>query len=212
MRLRTMLAAAALLAVGSSAEATTLTSCAGGCRVDGGLLFNVDYTVPADGRTYRWDLWTDSLDPAVTVGISAPNEVFTDGRVANGDGSFHTVLLPDPIYTFAGDVKPGHTSYVVGTQASFDTCGPSSPAGQLCEVSYNVWGNGIFLSVGGLTPGPRGLPSVRVFFAQTVVPEPQSWALAILGLGAAGAMLRRRRPFAWGAAGLPSIHGCRLHP
>ena len=62
-----------------------------------------------------------------------------------------------------------------------------------CAASYNVWGNGVTLTVSTLSP-------VTVFFAQSLVPEPRSWALAILGLGAAGAMLRRRRAAATATA------------
>jgi hypothetical protein len=51
------------------------------------------------------------------------------------------------------------------------------------------------------TPGGAGTPIfdqgfVTVPAAQAVVPEPAAWALMIMGFGAAGAMLRRRREMA----------------
>jgi len=77
--------------------------------------------------------------------------------------------------------------------ADFNNCTSSTPLGVACAASYNVWGNGVTLTVNTLSP-------VTVFFAQSVVPEPRTWALAILGLGAAGAMLRRRRAAALAGA------------
>lgn len=58
---------------------------------------------------------------------------------------------------------------------------------------------GVELAVSGLEGGPKSL-SIRVDVGQgyqAAIPEPSAWALMILGFGAAGAALRRRRTAAF---------------
>jgi len=198
MRFRVTVMALALAAAASSASALTLNSCAAGCMTSGGILFDLDYTVPADGKVYRWDLWTS--DPSVTALLYSPNQVDGFNFISNGDGTSHLDLNGfAPPFTFDFAAGPdGHSYYTVSAPAQFDHCGPSSPAGEVCRNVIEVFGNGgsLKLDVGG-QPWRPGDPEVKVFFAQSLVPEPQSWALAVLGFGALGVALRRRR-----AAGL----------
>jgi hypothetical protein len=142
--------------------------------------------VPSDGLTYRWDLWTDPANPGVTINLPSPNENFALTTVSNGDGTFHQDFS-GAAWTWAETIDPGHTTIITrSVGANYNNCTGSTPLGVACAASYNVWGNGVTLTVSTLSP-------VTVFFAQSLVPEPRSWALAILGLGAAGAMLRRQR-------------------
>ncbi len=181
--------AAALSALASPAAAII---CPFGCYVQSA--FYVDYTVPDDGLTWRWDVFTDSTDPSITVRLVHPNQTFTTELIANGDGTFQNVLT-DFFAPYSWQevlVEPNHSSYLVSAPAGFNNCSPSTLAGQVCAVTYNVWGNGSPLLITASNAVLNG-PLVKISFAATLVPEPESWALMILGLGAAGAMLRRTR-------------------
>ena len=180
---------AGAMAAGTSAQALTLGSCTAGCAVFGGSLFNVDYTVAADGRSYRWDLWSDPAHPNVLINLDDPNETFDQELVSNGDGTFHgdAFLLGGAGFTWNEIIEPGHTTiFTRALQTDFNHCSPASPAGDICAAQFNVWGNGVGLSVNTRDP-------VTIFFSQTAVPEPTAWAMMLLGFFGLGAALRRRR-------------------
>jgi hypothetical protein len=178
------LVTAGALTVAGSAGATTLLACATGCTVSGGLYF-ADYTVPSDGRAYRWDLWTDT--PGVTINLTSPNETFDTELVSNGDGTFHNdAFLLGTGFAWSATQAPSHTTiYTRSLQADFNHCTGSSSAGDICAGSFNVWGNGTLLTVDTRSP-------VTVFFSQTAVPEPATWALMLSGFFGLGLALRRR--------------------
>ena len=190
MRLGVVLGAVSLLLLASPASALVLNSCTAGCFTNTGLLFNVDYTIPPDGHAYRWDLWTSN--PDVTVNLYSPNQVETIDLISNGNGTYHSGFgSSSPPYTFQFAPGPtGHSYYTVSAPANFNNCNAATPAGQVCGEQFDVFGNGGFVT---LSYSGGSVPPVTVFFGQSLVPEPRSWALAILGLGATGAMLRRRR-------------------
>jgi PEP-CTERM motif len=179
---------AALLAAGALATAgsagASILACTTGCTVSGGFYF-ADYTVPSDGQAYRWDLWTDT--PGVTINLASPNETFDTEIVSNGDGTFHNdIFLLGTGYAWNEIQAPSHTTiYARSLQADFNHCSSSSPAGDICAASFNVWGNGSFLTVDSGNP-------VTVFFSQTAVPEPATWALMLSGFFGLGLALRRR--------------------
>ncbi len=178
------LVTAGTLATAGSAGATLFT-CTTGCTVHEGVYF-ADYTVPSDGRAYRWDLWTDT--PGVTIHLTSPNETFDTELVSNGDGTFHNgAFLLGTGFTWSETQAPSHTTiYTRSLQADFDHCTGSSPTGDICAGSFNVWGNGTVLTVDTRSP-------VTVFFSQTAVPEPATWALMLSGFFGLGLALRRRR-------------------
>jgi hypothetical protein len=178
------LLAAGALATAGSAGASVLSACTTCCTVSGGFDF-VDYTVPSDGQAYRWDLWTGT--PGVTITLASPNETFDTEIVSNGDGTFHNgAFLLGTSYAWSEIQAPSHTTiYTRSLQADFNDCTSSSPAG-ICAANFNVWGNSAALSVDTLNP-------VTVFFSQTAVPEPATWALMLAGFFGLGAELRRRR-------------------
>lgn len=180
---------AAAIAFASQAAALTIDHCDGGCFTDdGGILFNVDYTVPADGRTYRWDLWTDSAHSDLLINLPPPNEDFSVDTISNGDGTFsHSAYLTPVIYSWGESQAPGHTSIYIRAQPSFDNCSISTPAGVVCASTFNIWGNGVTLSV-------NARKRAEIFFSSTVVPEPASWAMMLLGFFGLGAAARQRRP------------------
>ncbi len=75
----------------------------------------------------------------------------------------------------------------VGTCLPFAGCGSNSIPNLGTLVTGNVLADGpVFNSLGYLDA------TFSVTIAATAVPEPTSWALMILGMGAAGCMLRRR--------------------
>ena len=114
------LATAGTLATAGSAGAF-ITGCKTGCTVSDGLYY-VDYTVPSDGHAYRWDLWTNT--PAVTIGLTSPNETFDTEIVSNGDGTLHNAaFLLGTGYAWSEIQAPSHTTiYTRSLQADFNDC------------------------------------------------------------------------------------------
>jgi len=76
--------------------------------------------------------------------------------------------------------------------AIFDRCG-TAPAviGEVCATRFEIWANGSWFPY-DVAPGFDETPAT---FELTMapVPEPRTWALAILGIGLAGTAIRRRR-------------------
>jgi hypothetical protein len=183
------LVATGAMAVASAADAMVLENCGGGCMTDfSGMLFNVDYTVPPDGQLYRWDLWTDTDHPDLLINVPHPNETFDTETVSNGDGTFYNDgFLLSPGYTWSETQAPGHTTiYAHNLGSNFNTCSAASPAGEICAASFNVWGNGTSVTV-------NSAQMVEIFFSQTAIPEPATWAMMLTGFFGLGGVLRRRR-------------------
>jgi len=185
-------AAGAMMA--GSAQASLLTECVSGCFVADGFFF-ADYTVPDDGRLYRWDLYTDG--PGVVINLPGPNETFDQERVSNGDGTFHNDAYLSPTgvqYTWSETQTIGHTEiYTQSLQTGFDHCDSTSPAGEICATTYNIWGNGTVLSLSRDGVNLRAPDNYTVFLKITAIPEPATWAMMIGGFFGLGAALRRRR-------------------
>jgi len=151
---------------------------------DGPNFFN-DYTVPSDGRHYRWDFIFD--DPNATLFLAPPNQVESFFLRAAGDGTFDFIFNPNVDFQFERVIDlPGRVSYLVAAPRSFDTCGPATHAGVICRAQYDVFGNSTFLTMNADAP-------FHLTFREVAVPEPGTWALMILGFGGIGAALRARR-------------------
>jgi hypothetical protein len=190
--------AAVMLSFAPQARASTgLILCSSGCTTDSSGSLQVDYTVPSDGLTYRWDLWSDPSHPNAMITLAAPNDVNATARTSNGDGttSFDPVYtLPD--FTWNEIVAPGHTEIMVFGPASFNFCAGNTPAGTVCNVNNSIFGDNSYLNVADVTG------AVTVTFASTpiAIPEPAAWALMIGGFLVVGGALRRRRSVARVAA------------
>ena len=168
--------------------ATVLSHCTTGCTTDSSGSLTIDYTVPSDGMTYRWDLYTDPSHPTATITLQLPNEVSGIDYVSNGDGTTTPNYVADPGYIFNEVSDPGHTIITVWSNPSFNNCTSTTAAGTLCRADNSVFGNGASLTVDVDSP-------VTITFAQTAlgVPEPAVWSLMIVGFGTLGWALRRRR-------------------
>ena len=151
--------------------------------------FPLDYSVPPDGRTYRWDIAYQSEDPLAHVTLDDPNQVEVYFERSLGDG------VTESDYSWFDGVdfmwtpvtyQPNVASYLVRAPANFDFCAPTTPAGAICAASYNVWGNGTQVHLFANAP-------VTILRAtETLIPEPATWALLLLGFFGAGAVLRSR--------------------
>jgi hypothetical protein len=179
----------AALALGQAAEAQVLPSV--GTVVlttdsDGQLFPGVSYGIPADGVTYRWDLWSDSAHPDAIIYLGAPNDVFGFGEVGNGDGTTSLGFV-EPTYSWDETQAPGHTSILVRAQAPFSNCFAGTPYGVACALwSSNVWGDDAPLSV-------NVADVVNITFSSVAIPEPATWLLMLTGAFGVGAALRLRR-------------------
>ena len=88
--IRTALAATALLALPA---APTQAAFGSACPISGCVfdpaetsVFDFDYTIPADGKLYRWAIDFTSADPFATVTLSAPTQTEIFYRIRAGAG------------------------------------------------------------------------------------------------------------------------------
>jgi hypothetical protein len=177
--------------------AALLNQCPTNCITSSSGNLLVDYTVPSNGQTYRWDLWSDPSHPTALITLDAPNNTSATAKISNGDGTTHLDLFyPPPNFTWNEVVNPGHTVITVMGPASFDLCASNPSAGIACSVDNEVFGNNAFLRISN-TDTP-----VTITFASSpiAIPEPAAWSLMIGGFLALGWALRRRRS----AAGQPA--------
>jgi hypothetical protein len=144
-----------------------------------GLQFtNLYFGDTTNGATIGFELGNDSFVPGVfgsnTVYGASAGIVYTDtpgtDYAHGGVGSMSTVYIPYADFTTSVLGQAGFNPYHVGDQL------------QLRDVQA--------FSYGGNNAG--GDPRFG-FVTLGGVPEPASWALMIIGFGAAGASLRRRR-------------------
>jgi hypothetical protein len=182
----------AALALGQAAEAqpSTVLPPTGQTKTlttdSDGWAFPIDYGIPADGVTYRWDLWSDSAHPDAMIYLEGPNDVFGFGEVSNGDGTA-TPQFVAPTYRWDEIEAPGHTTILVQAQAPFSNCFPGTPYGVACALSASyVWADDVALKVDASDP-------VTITFSSVAIPEPATWLLMTAGVFGVGVALRQRR-------------------
>lgn len=187
--IRTALAATALLALPSAPAAAAFgPACPlSGCVFDPAETpyFDFDYTIPADGKLYRWAIDFTAADPLATVSLSTPTqtEIFYTIRAGAGFDELYDGNAP---YTFAPTITPGRSVWLVRAPKAFDFCARPGPDGEVCAAVVQIFGNGTFLTVNSTAP-------ITAFFSESAVPEPATWLTLILGFGLTGAAIRRRR-------------------
>lgn len=186
--------AAVFLAAATPAAAAFVGPCGlATCTLDpadspyGDGSFDFDYTVPADGRTYRWTITTD---PLATITLAEPNQTEIITTIRTGTG-FDTGYDGNPAYVFAPTITPGRSSWIVRAPRAFDVCASPGPEGEVCAAVVNIWGNGTLLTVGGSAP-------VVARFSESLVPEPGVWGMLVVGFGLVGGVLRGRGGYALG--------------
>jgi hypothetical protein len=188
--MRTLVLAAAVLAAGLAAAATAN---AGTVAIDvndnfGGdapsySVVDASFVLPAGFSNAVLTLSTFAADDR-TVAYLNGTVIGDTGIYGPGEGSF--------FYTANGPNVPLYFEY--GNAGPFaPVTGPFVAGTNTIELIVNNTGNGIY---GGPSGGPSG-----VYLDGTVtygggVPEPATWAMLILGLGAIGATLRSRRSIA----------------
>ncbi len=151
----------------------------------GSYIWFFDYTVPADGRPYRWDFSFTSTDPNATLFLDPPNQVDSIAEYETASGETG-VSAGFPSYLFDETEKPGLLSILVQAPAAYDHCVANVIAVAPCGMIYEVFGNGTQFTGSALEP-------LTVTWTITAVPEPAQWVLMLVGMGVLGAGLRRRR-------------------
>ena len=186
MRIWGLLTIFATLALGQGVNAAVLTGTM--TTNNSGQIFpGVNYTVPSDGLTYRWDFFTDSAHPNAIITLGGPNDIFAIDKISNGDGTTHNAFsATNPNFMWNAIYAPGHTTIFVEADPSFNNCSGAIPAGALCGRTNNVFGDSAALGV-------NVQDIVTITFSATAVPEPAAWALMLTGVFGIGAVLRQRR-------------------
>ncbi len=183
---RLALVAALGLAASQAQAADFFGNCGGaGCTLQPGDYYQ-DYALPTDGHSYLWSFKLTSSDPDATIYLGGPNQRDAYQTTSLGGGQFFTEVIAPYPYTFIRHAAPGLVSFEVRGPISFDSCSVATPASRLCAQRFYIWGNGTPLTVIAKAP-------VTMFFSISPIPEPATWALMVLGLGAVGATLRARR-------------------
>lgn len=155
------------------------------CTIPGNDALEVNYTIPPDGRTWRWTFTYSDAAPGAIVRLSDPNQTDVNLTIRTADG-FDYLYVPNPLFRFEETLVPGvRSSYLVKAPRAFDVCATPGPIGQICARDVQIWGNAAFLVNASSDP-------VTVTVSQALVPEPASWAMLLTGFALIGTAARRR--------------------
>ena len=138
--------------------------------------------------------------PLAFGGFSAPgafNDIFTFTLPANGGsgysvtnftsipGQFNTILATLSLVSNPDGILFNADDTVLGTSVS--------PGGNSLALSWGASSSGnYYLAVGGVSNGSQG-GIYNGAISVTAVPEPETYAMMLAGLGALGFLARRRR-------------------
>ena len=170
-------AVAAMIAGSTSASATVLVTSPGTITPPGSASFGSGQITNPDGTPF---LFHDQIQ--FTLG--GPNPALADSSLITFllNGSQNISFACQACSLFLDTVAMSFH------QTQFD---PQAEAWQLDPVTINPGLHTIFAN--GVLAGPNGSYAGTVN-VQPALPEPATWALMILGFGAVGWQMRRRRP------------------
>lgn len=147
---------------------------------------------PANAQLLTFNL-TGSRTASFTLDSSAPNS-FTSNALTGNQIFFNNVTG-----TFGGSAGTANISFGTNLIADLNIQSANLGFTQLSvpgdlfsgPASSPTFNLGTFNLSGGFTAGPATLTITRA--AVAAVPEPGTWAMMLLGFGAIGASMRRRR-------------------
>lgn len=136
--------------------------------------FLVDGAFNAEKVILWTDSWETSFDPFLVVWDAAGNKLAYNDNKAVGNGNSY-------IDFGVGDLAGGLYYFTIGNW-------PNAPAGSNISNGFTGWS-------GGVQPN-RGDGSWSVYIqGVSAVPEPETWAMLLAGLGIVGAVARRRKQY-----------------
>lgn len=208
MKFSTLAAAAALATAAPAMAATTIVTF-DELAVDGTGLYSSAGPIESGGLTFtRPSAGTDfyvfrrsasqNADPGgATLGFNASSGPLTTGvggfgitRTGGGEFTLNSIAISD----FSNSANPRAFRFVFNTANGQEVVDITTDAAAgLQTIALNRSGL-LSVSLGG-----SGFPQIdnvsfTVASATAPVPEPATWAMMIVGFGAVGATLRRRRP------------------
>ncbi|MEW5685742.1 MAG: PEPxxWA-CTERM sorting domain-containing protein [Pseudomonadota bacterium] len=175
------------------------------------------FTAPREEAGYIYSAHSGVLN----INGPPPFEQNLEGRASAGGGVASFVAADGGLFTFLSMLY-SHYDEILGTVRTFEVQGlrdgviVATDQGERAGTNLSPYVGrewGIFEPLNlrnvaidefrivlpaGLTPSPHFFAVDRVAFQTAPIPEPSTWAMMILGFGAAGAALRRRRNFAVG--------------
>jgi hypothetical protein len=147
---------------------------------------------PASAQLLTFDL-TGSRTATFTLNPSAPNSFTSNALTGN------QIFFDNVAGTFGGTAGTANISFGTNLIADLNIQSPNLGFTQLSvpgdlfsgPASSPIFNLGTFNLSGGFTAGPATLTISQAAVAG--VPEPGTWVMMLLGFGAIGASMRRRR-------------------
>lgn len=174
---------------------------AGIAALAGASVANAAVTVTSATNLNTPNPFTDSL--AVQVVGTTTTINFGQNTEPNGsfDGSFTFTNPTGGLYTvLVGSSTPGVTfssSSLVGISGTVGSYPLSGAGTNVMQLPQTLIGPGSFMfSFAGDNTNESGVVNGNITIMQAPIPEPASWAMMIIGFGAIGWTLRRRRRLA----------------
>lgn len=131
-------------------------------------------------------------DTLTVAGQPTSNSPWTFTIATSGVLSVTDAFIVGDTYTLSGDVAGVTAPFVGGgVQADGSLFGQAWANGRYSKIAINVGPGTYSFSITG--DGAGGLPAGLGVRLDTAVPEPMTWAMMVVGLGAVGASMRRRK-------------------
>lgn len=117
--------------------------------------------------------FTNTFNFLTPVGFNLANATISSSALGGNNIDFTSVLL-------------NGTAFTMSAPGTFEN-------GTLSAISLIAGANNT-LTVNGTNTGNSAFSGTLTFAAQSAVPEPGTWAMMLLGFGAVGFSMRRKRP------------------